>query len=549
MSEIRRTAMMTQAFCLLVAVVSVPFVAAYVAAGRPRAAGVILCGTAAALIGLALARRGHVTAARHLVFVVANVKIALFASYLGLEAGVQTAYFSMIAHAVMLFRPEEWRHTLVVVLEVAGLSALVYAGLPPLLGLPPMGSVFIAAMGPAIHFMTLVLLLVTLSLFARINALAENRAEDARRRLSKEIRLVQLLQDVAIIANNATGVGQAMAAAQTCIAEFSGWRPAASGEAADEVGLRARALGRTLTERGVVAVPVGGGQRVTAVMLFQANAPGAEPLTEPLLSTLDNIGKQLASVEERRRTQDEIDANRVKMIAASKMATLGEMAGGIAHEVNNPLAVIQGYLARIRRHAGEGGREQTNEAIDAINATILRITKIVGGLRAFARDSATDPLEDVPVARIVADTLALSAERFKSKGIELDVPPVDPALTLLCRPTEISQVLVNLLNNAYDAVLDQPVRRVTLRVEREPGSVQLVVEDSGHGVPEALRDKILQPFFTTKPVGRGTGLGLSISKGIVEAHGGTLECQSAAGLTTFRVRLAGAPEGGPRPCQ
>jgi len=549
MSEIRRTETMTQAFCLQVAVLSVPFVVAYLAAGRPRAGGFVLGLTAAAALGVWLARRGRVTVARHVVFAASNFSIFLFAAYLGLEAGVQTAYFSMVGHAVMLFRLQEWRHSLLVVLEIACFSVLVYAGTPSLLGLPPMPPAFVAAMAPVIHFLTLALLLVTLLLFARMNLLAERQAEDARRRLSKEIRLVQLLQDVAIVANNATGLGQAMVAAQARIAEFSGWRPAQGGEAEDIVSLKARALGRTVAEGGVVGVPVGEGHRITAVMVFHASGPGGEPLTEPLLATLDNIGKQLASVEERRRAQDESDASRVKMIAASKMATLGEMAGGIAHEINNPLAVIQGYLARIRRHASEGGRAQTEEAIDAINATILRITKIVGGLRAFARDSATDPLEEVPVARIVADTLALSAERFKSKGIQLDVPPVDPALTLPCRPTEISQVLVNLLNNAYDAVLDQPVRRVTLRVEREPGSVQLVVEDTGHGVPEALRDKILQPFFTTKPVGRGTGLGLSISKGIVESHGGTLECQSEAGLTTFRVRLAAAPEGGPRPCQ
>ena len=107
-----------------------------------------------------------------------------------------------------------------------------------------------------------------------------------------------------------------------------------------------------------------------------------------------------------------------------------------------------------------------------------------------------------------------------------------------CRPTQISQVLLNLLNNAYDAVIGQPEKRIELHIDDSDDELVLGVSDSGPGIPAEICQKILEPFFTTKPVGQGTGLGLSISKGLVESHGGSIEFESKIGVGThFSVRL------------
>ena len=292
----------------------------------------------------------------------------------------------------------------------------------------------------------------------------------------------------------------------------------------------------------LIGVPVPVGREVTGMMLFASVGP--RPPSPEMLSNLDNIGRQLGMVEERRRAQRLVSESHIKMIAAAKMATLGEMAGGIAHEINNPLAVIQGYLARIQKvqslYGGVEAVEHTDDAIKSIDETILRITRIVNGLRAFARDSTGDPFEPVEIHRLVQDTLALSAERFRNKGVVLEIEPLPRGLSVECRSSQISQVLMNLLNNAMDAVLGVPqrsARRVRIGAVDGGTMVDVVVSDSGPGIPDELREKVMQPFFTTKPVGEGTGLGLSISKGIVESHHGTLDFTSSPGATAFRIRL------------
>ena len=128
-------------------------------------------------------------------------------------------------------------------------------------------------------------------------------------------------------------------------------------------------------------------------------------------------------------------------------------------------------------------------------------------------------------------------ERLRQNSVELRVPPVEKSLRIDCRPTEISQVLLNLLNNAVDAVQPLAEKWVELKVRNAGNEIEISVTDSGAGIPEKIRDKMGQPFFTTKVVGHGTGLGLSISKGIVEAHGGRLSLDAECEHTRFVVML------------
>jgi C4-dicarboxylate-specific signal transduction histidine kinase len=141
------------------------------------------------------------------------------------------------------------------------------------------------------------------------------------------------------------------------------------------------------------------------------------------------------------------------------------------------------------------------------------------------------------VRELVDDTLELCSERFRLHNIDLRVGPVSDVLDLDCNSVQISQVLLNLLSNAHDAVEGHDRAWVALDVKPRAGTVELSVTDSNPGVPPEIRSKIFQPFFTTKGVGRGTGLGLAVSHGIIEEHHGRLELDLASAHTRFVVTL------------
>jgi C4-dicarboxylate-specific signal transduction histidine kinase len=188
-------------------------------------------------------------------------------------------------------------------------------------------------------------------------------------------------------------------------------------------------------------------------------------------------------------------------------------------------------------------RQLAGDFMRVIGDTADRIAKIVSGLRTFSRSGAQDPLVPSAVRTIVDDSIALCGERFRIDNVELQLGEVEPELAILCRSVEISQVLVNLLNNAYDAVKELAEPR-WVRIDASaagPDAVAITVTDAGRGIPASIREKIFQPFFTTKDVGSGTGLGLSVSLGIVRNHGGELAIDTAAEHTRFVIRLPRAP--------
>lgn len=213
-------------------------------------------------------------------------------------------------------------------------------------------------------------------------------------------------------------------------------------------------------------------------------------------------------------------------VSASRLAALGEMSGGIAHEVNNPLAIIQGHARQMRKRIASGkiGMEEIAQILQLIEETSDRIAKIIRGLRKFAREGSADPLIAKNVGALIEDTLSFCSERFKNNRISIVVREIDPKLEILCREVEIGQVLINLLNNAFDALkeFDTAEKVVEISAAREGDFVELKISDNGPGIPEKIRESVMQPFFTTKEVGKGTGLGLSISSGIVQRNNGTL---------------------------
>lgn len=223
---------------------------------------------------------------------------------------------------------------------------------------------------------------------------------------------------------------------------------------------------------------------------------------------------------------------------ASKLATLGEMAGEIAHEINNPLTVICGKVDQMKRKidAGTIDTEKMKEGLILIKTTSARITKIIKGLRSFSRNSENDPLVPTSIRVMIEDTLVLCKERFSSSSVELIVE-FEGDVTVECRPSQISQVVMNLLGNAHDAIENRVEKWVKLRVTYDDKIARISVTDCGRGIPPEILEKIMQPYFTTKELGKGTGLGLSISKGIIENHAGKFYYDSESPNTSFVIEI------------
>ncbi len=229
-----------------------------------------------------------------------------------------------------------------------------------------------------------------------------------------------------------------------------------------------------------------------------------------------------------------------KMLTSAKMATLGEMASNIAHEINNPLAVINAYTHRIKKHLV--GCNESSEILDMIAstdkiaATVNRISKIIKGLRSFAREADVMDVEVLDVKSVVMETLDICHERIKNGGVCVNVT-IPENCYIKGQSVQISQVVMNLIGNSFDAVSDLSEKWISVTVASEPGWVKIRFADSGRGIESHVVNNMMRPFFTTKEVGKGTGLGLSISKGIIESHGGCLEYQAFNGHTSFLVTL------------
>lgn len=227
-----------------------------------------------------------------------------------------------------------------------------------------------------------------------------------------------------------------------------------------------------------------------------------------------------------------------KMQQNAKLASLGEMASGIAHEINTPLSTIlfrTGIMSELLSESPPDS-EKILQEINKIDATTERIGKIVQGLQNFSRNAEGDPFVLRSLSSIVEDTLPLIEQKLIYEGVQLKVN-VPTQVVLNCNSTQISQVLVNLLNNALDAVKEQAAKWICLEAQVVSDRVQIRVSDSGSRIPADTAAKIMNPFFTTKPPGIGTGLGLSVSRGLIEHHSGSLSYLPEEAHTTFEIDL------------
>jgi two-component system NtrC family sensor kinase len=296
-------------------------------------------------------------------------------------------------------------------------------------------------------------------------------------------------------------------------------------------------------------------------------------MAERLLSDQQKLADNIRSLD---GTNQLLTEARNAMVQTEKMASVGRLGAGIAHEVGNPLGAILGYLGLLKRQAAERDRE----LIESAEREAQRIDRIVRGLLDYSRprEAHTHALD---VNKVVQETIELVSTQGKFKHIELDLKLVEKAPDVLGDPYQLQQVLVNLLVNAADALEANPSPKVsiTTMVRRrrpapplmarrkddhpaidyshrrrlhssprgllaDPGSsggqvVEIVIADNGHGIPAELVDQIFEPFVTTKEIGKGTGLGLAVCSRLIEGMGGIIKADSMpeGSGATFRIVL------------
>jgi len=290
---------------------------------------------------------------------------------------------------------------------------------------------------------------------------------------------------------------------------------------------------------------------------------------ERLLKEQNITLQQLARSE--REAHEALKSAQSRMVQAEKLASLGQLVAGVAHEINNPLAFVANNVGVLERDVRDmisliklyGERKQPGAAVEAIDQQIAqvaddldldytlanlprlidrtreglrRIERIVKDLRLFARVDEGE-WNEVDLNPGIESSINMVTGYARKQGVAL-VSQLEPLPPFLCKGARIHQVVVNLLMNAIDAT--PAGGRVTVRSRFDKAADQVVIEvlDTGPGVDPAIRDRIFDPFFTTKPVGQGTGLGLSISYGIVHEHGGSIEVDSSPeGGACFRMHL------------
>jgi signal transduction histidine kinase len=232
--------------------------------------------------------------------------------------------------------------------------------------------------------------------------------------------------------------------------------------------------------------------------------------------------------------------NQMRLVESSRLASLGEMAGGVAHEINNPLTVIIAHTEKLRvamRGQNFKSAESVGNSLNKIESTAIRISKIVSGLRSISREGSRDALLSASIVALVDDAVSLCHEKAKHWQIELTVIHEEPLAKIQCKPVQISQVILNLLINSIQAVSTLKEKWIHLSTGTSDNHLEIRVMDSGTGIPEEIRKKIFDPFFTTKDVGMGTGLGLGISKAIIEDHKGSLVLEEGQKNTCFSIKI------------
>ena len=312
-------------------------------------------------------------------------------------------------------------------------------------------------------------------------------------------------------------------------------QPAWHGDVTADPTFRRAASAKASDLNTAFACPILVGREVVGVLEFYAPR-----MSQPQTMLLDmgvQIGIQLGRVIERQRAAAQYRLQQEALYQSEKLAAMGSLLSGVAHELNNPLAAVLMHADLLRE---ELGHSPLLELVDEVTRAAERCKRLVRSFLTLARQH-TPERTAIALNTVVSDTFELLAYALRVDNITVHLQLAEQLPLLWADANQIQQVITNLITNAHQALRESSVQReLTLTTQCDPTRtlVTLTVTDTGPGVPPALQARIFEPFFTTKPIGIGTGLGLSLCRGIIERHGGTVTVTSQPGQgTTFRVEL------------
>jgi len=255
----------------------------------------------------------------------------------------------------------------------------------------------------------------------------------------------------------------------------------------------------------------------------------------PMMANEMDFSRRLERLEDQvEKKAGELSLARIRLSESNKMASLGRLAGGMAHEINNPLAIIRGSadLLEIQSELGSADSEAIADAIRNIRGGSGRISGITGILRTFAKEGLGAGKTTVAPRTLVEEVIRSCGERLRHTGITLAFEADGISSRIYGNAFEISHAIREVLENAMDAIEKIPVKLIQVRLSEWPGILQVHIEDSGRLDP-SVSEKIMDPFFTTKAPGKGAGLGLSLARAIVEHAGGRLFLDPSSPRTLF----------------
>ncbi len=296
-----------------------------------------------------------------------------------------------------------------------------------------------------------------------------------------------------------------------------------------------------------LAVPIvaGGCSRGTLEVSYREAHPefAGNPFLREERDLLNSVAHEVAMLIERAESVAAKASMAEQLRHADRLATIGQLAAGVAHELNEPLGNIMGFAQLLQKQAGlpEGAHRDAEQIVQAV----LHGREIVKKLLLFSRQSNSQRIR-LDLSNLIRENLYFLEARCRHGGIDMRLDFEDGPANIVGVPSEMTQVLVNLAVNAIQAM--PAGGALTIRTRATGESVFLAVEDTGTGMDEATQRRLFTPFFTTKDIGEGTGLGLSVVLGIVSAHGGTIHVESAPGRgSRFEIRLPAADSADPNP--
>ena len=244
----------------------------------------------------------------------------------------------------------------------------------------------------------------------------------------------------------------------------------------------------------------------------------------------------IQDIDAQKNAEMRYEEERMNSIRNSKLASLGELAAGVAHEINNPVAIIRGSAELIPKVMSDA--DKLDRKIESIYKSCDRIAHIITSLRKFSHSSGHNEKTLSPLPRILREAISLAKIRASRFGVEIDLDDRTQSVpTIECNEVEIEQVAINLINNAVDAIKEKEDRWVRIELTSDDEYARVRFIDSGDGLPDDAKDKLFEPFYTTKQVGEGTGLGLSISRGILDEHAASIKFLDSHPNTCFEIHF------------